>query len=120
MTKVKETAKKPEVVEKETPVQTPSEVQPKTDIPDATFVDPATHDTHDPAKTEIEETKENTAILKEDAKIKEEVREGVNLASSAADLSELQRNMVPHPLSGKPVYETASQQIMAEALKGNL
>ena len=102
-------------------VQDPSEVQPKSQIEDVTFVDPATHDSHEPAKTEIQETKENKSILKDDEEMKEKVREGgVNLASSAADLSELQRAMVPHPLSGTPVYETASQAIMAQSLKGEL
>jgi len=114
-------AKETPVKDETTPVQTPSEVQPKSQIEDVTFVDPVTHDSHDPAKTEIEETKENKSILKDDEEMKEKVREGgVNLASSAADLSELQRAMVPHPLSGTPVYETASQAIMAQSLKGEL
>jgi len=126
-TKAKETEQvKADTAEKstvETNEQKASDVQPKSQIEDVTFVEPETHDTHDASKLEFEDNKENKAILKEDKELKESVSSGdtkVSFVSSATDLAELQRGMVPHPLSGKPVYATAFQASLAQSLKGEL
>lgn len=107
----------------ETTEQTPSEVQPKSQIEDVTFVEPTVEDTHDSKKVEFEDTDENNDILEEDKKMKDQLTDGdlkPSLVSKASDLAVLQVAMVPHPLSGKPVYATAHQSELAQSVKGEL
>lgn len=74
-------------------------------------------------KPDFADTKESTKIQKEDDQLKEDILSGdVKLSGSnnTADMSVLARPMVPHPVSGNPVYETSDQARLAEGLKGNL
>lgn len=61
-------------------------------------------------------------IIKEDKQFRKDLESGdVSTAGlSANQLTEVNRPLVPAGLGGKPVYETQSQYLAAEALKGKL
>lgn len=76
----------------------------------------------DPVPEPMDDSKESHEKIKQHEEIAEKVVEGEfsvpadNVANSKAQIV---KPLVPEPLSGRPVYETASDYNKAQAVKGN-
>ena len=71
----------------------------------------------------MDESKESKDKIKEHEEFVEDIEKGdikISGDKVATDLSTIKKPLVPHPLSGKPVYESQDQWMKAEAAKGNL
>lgn len=64
--------------------------------------------------------KEDKDFIKEDEKVKESVTNGEAGALTAAEASVLQKPVVADLVTGKPVYESAHQAMLAQSISGKL
>ena len=71
----------------------------------------------------MDDSRASKEKINEHTKLVDDIESGKVIVSGgtiATDISTIKKPLIPHPISGKPVYETNEAWMKAEALKGNI